>query len=126
MTPELYAALTTLGLAAITVLGYFVRYIGLQIQTKIDANTRITEQVEAQTNGELQKARNEAQKYRSAYDRAAKFGREQRWLIEELQRSPEGRALIDRIMQRRRAIIHDGDYDDLMRRLMDEAQEPIK
>jgi hypothetical protein len=126
MTPEMYAALTTLGLAALTTLGYFVRYIGLQIQAKLDHNTAITQSVEAQTNGALQQARNEAQKYRSAYDRAARCGREQRWLIEELQRTTEGRALIDRIMQRRRAIIHDGDYDDLMRRLMDEAQEPPK
>ena len=123
MTPELYAALVSLGLAAITALGYFVRYIGLQIQTKIDANTRITKQVEAQTNGELQKARNLAQKYRFAYDRAARVGKEQRWLIGELQRTEEGREMIDRIMQRRRAIIHDSDYDELVTRLLQKVDQ---
>jgi hypothetical protein len=123
MTPELYAALVSLGLAALTALGYFVRYIGLQIQTKIDANTKITKQVEAQTNGELQKARNEAQKFRFAYDRAARVGKEQRWLISELQRTEEGRELIDRIMQRRRTVVYDSDYDDLMARLLQKVDQ---
>lgn len=143
MTPEVYAALISLLLGAITALGWFVRLIGIRLQASIAAakkaadeavlaaaasteaiaeNTEITRAVEAQTNGALQKARNQAQKALAAYDRAARVGREQRWLIQEIQRTAEGREMIDRIMQRRRAIIHDSDYDDLTERLLQEAR----
>ena len=123
MTPELYAALASLGLAALTALGYFVRYIGLQIQMKVEENTRITEQVERQTNGELAKARNQAQKAMAAFYRVRKLQQEQQWLIEQLQRSEEGRKLIDRVMQARRSVVYDGDYDDLMTRLLRESRQ---
>ena len=144
MTPELYAALLSLLLAAIGVLGLFVRYIGIKLQAAIIAakkaadeaqrtaaasavalaeNTEITRSVEANTNGALQKARNEATKWRAMAERQARVLAEQKWLISQLQKREDGRALIDRVMQARRAVVHDGDYASLEQRLLRESRE---
>jgi flagellar biosynthesis component FlhA len=121
MTPELQAtayALLTLVLTGLTLFG---KTAIQRLQAELEKNTHLTKQVEAQTNGELAKARNQAQKAMAAYYRSCKVQREQAWLIEQLQRTEEGRALIDRVMQARRSVVYDADYDELMTRLLRES-----
>jgi flagellar biosynthesis component FlhA len=126
MTPEVQAALVALLLTVLTGLSWFVRYATEQIKRKLDQNTAITKQVEQQTNGQLAAARDEATKWRLTAERQTRILTEQKWLISQLQKREDGRALIDRIMQARRAIVHDGDYASLEQRLLREASKDLK
>jgi hypothetical protein len=125
LTPEIQATLTSLLIAVLGALGLYVRYATEQFKRKLDEqkaelvkNTEITQQVESQTNGQLAKARDEAQKFRLISERQARVLAEQRWLISQLQKREDGRALIDAVMQARRAVVHDGDYESLEEQLL--------
>jgi uncharacterized iron-regulated membrane protein len=118
MTPDVQAALVALLLAVLTGLSWFVRYATEQIKRKLDQNTAITKQVEQQTNGQLASARDEATKWRAMAERQTRILTEQKWLIGQLQKRQDGRALIDLIMQARRAVVHDGDYENLEQLLL--------
>lgn len=83
----------------------------LQAQKEeLKKNTEITERVEGQTNGALAKARNEAQMYRSLYERAD-------YILREVNADANGRAIIDKIMERHRVVVHDKDWDKLQERI---------
>ena len=95
----------------------------LQQQADLKANTETTTAIEKQTNGALARAREDAMKALAIAERLRSVNREQQWIIEELQKLEEGRALIDRVMCKRSAVVAERDYDDLMARLMREAQK---
>jgi uncharacterized protein (DUF1778 family) len=119
MTPELYAALVAVGIASLSALGVFIRYVTQELLRRLDENTSLTRMVERQTNGELAKARSQAHQALAAYQRIKAEQRDQKWLIAQLQRTGEGRAMIDRLMQARRTAAYES--EELIAKLLEEA-----
>jgi hypothetical protein len=113
---EITAALVALALATLVGLTEIVRRLVKVVLAKLEANTVITERVAEQTNGQIHDAREAAAKYRVLAERY-------RWILREINSDPHGRAVIDAVMQRHRTVIHDGDFEDLEKRLM---REPSK
>ena len=113
---EIITALVALALAALAGLTEIVRRLVKVTITKLEANTVITERVAEQTNGQIHEAREAAAKYRVLAERY-------RWILREINSHPQGRALVDEVMQRHRTIIHDADFEELEKRLM---REPSK
>jgi len=107
MTPELYAALVSLGLAAIGALGLFVRYIGIRIQAKIDAanhamaeNTAITKDIHRATNGRLAAAIDRVQVLTIERDNY-------RDMVNYAMSLPEGKRILTEFAERRRVRVQD-------------------
>ena len=90
-------------------------------QKDLEANTETTEAIEKQTNGSLAQARDDAMKALAIAKRLKDTNEQQKWIIAELQKTEEGRRLIDQIMQSRRADVAVSAYDELMARLLKEA-----
>ena len=116
LPPEISTALIALALAALVGLTEIVRRLVKVTIAKLEANTVITERVAEQTNGQIYHAREAAAKYRVLAERY-------RWMLREINSDPRGRAVIDKVMQQHRTVIHDGDFEDLEKRLM---REPSK
>ena len=110
MTPELQALIGTLITALV---GALIAYLE-KFRRDLAANTTKTEEIRQQTNGTLAAARNDAQKYRAVAERLS-------WIVREVNALPEGRALLDQVMTKHRAVVHDSDYETLISRLMREA-----
>jgi hypothetical protein len=110
LPPEISAALVALALAALVGLTEIVRRLVKVAIAKLEANTVITKQVATQTNGQIVEARQQAAKYRILAERY-------RWILREVNADAEGRAVVDRVMQKHRTVVHDADFEALERRL---------
>lgn len=114
----LIGAVVTIVSAGVPVLVLYLRTLHAQLAQQYEElkrNSEQTAQVFRQTNGQLIRAINDAQTWRSAYERL-------KWIVQEVNATPEGRALIDRVMQRHRTVVNDADYQQLLARLS--QQEP--
>ena len=126
ITPTTLDALWALMLGAaalivstgVPVILFWLRNVKAQLDaqyTELRKNTKATETVEKQTNGEFARIKNEAQKWRAMAERM-------NWIMREVNRTPEGRALLDTIMTNHRSVIHDSDYDKVLARLLNEER----
>ncbi len=86
------------------------------LEVNLTENTKLTTETYSQTNGRLTQAINEAQKYRSAYERYAR-------LVHELNNIEAARPYLDQAAQAMRAVQHDRSFADLQRRLL--GEEPL-
>ena len=125
-------ALQLAGVALSVVLVYAVQEIRKRFQKQLDrtettinavaqtatsTQTKV-DQVAVVTNGRLEKAladlaemRDEAQKWRLMAERWCQ-------IVRELNSTPQGRAVIDEVMQKNRSLVHDSSFDELLARMM--------
>ncbi len=104
LSPEQATALVG---ALVTVVLAFLEYL----RRRLAENTRKTEQIQAQTNGERAKLVDEVQKLRL-------LATSYRDIVRFVQSSPEGQALLARWDERRRVSIRDGAIDELETRIL--------
>lgn len=107
MDSQLAAALAGLAIAAISALGVVVKVVTAGLEKKLDQNTAITAKVEKQTNGELAKARDQAQ--RLTWERDAL-----RDMVRYVNSTPEGRKILLEYADRRRVRVADAELDALI------------
>jgi sensor domain CHASE-containing protein len=114
LDPQITAALVSLALIVIGGIGTLVKVLidritaeNQRIAKKVDENTAITQKVEAQTNGELARTRNLAQRLqleRDAYRDMVRF----------VNARPDGRAILTEYADRRRVRVRDAELDALL------------
>ena len=100
--------------------GWLERLVEAQlkrIEAGLTENTRITTATHKAANGALSAAVNEAQKYRSAYERYAR-------LVRELNNIEAARPYLDQAAQAMRVVEHDASFAALQRRLLGEEPTP--
>jgi sensor domain CHASE-containing protein len=114
LDPQITAGLVSLALVVIGGIGTLVKVLidriaaeNQRIARKVDENTAITQKVEKQTNGELARARNLAQRLqleRDAYRDMVRF----------VNARPDGRAILTEYADRRRVRVRDAELDALL------------
>jgi sensor domain CHASE-containing protein len=114
LDPQITAALISLALVVIGGIGTIVKVIvdrlaadNARIAKKVDENTKITEKVEKQTNGELAKTRDLAtrlQLERDAY----------RDMVRYVNSRPDGRAILLEYADRRKVRVADAELEALL------------
>ena len=138
MTPELYAALISLLFAALGVLGLFVRYIGLKLQTAIIAakkaadeaqhaanastvavaeNTAITKDIHRATNGRLAAAIDRVQVLTIERDNY-------RDMVNYALSTPDGKRVLTEFAERRRVRVQDPGLAALLAMRLPEERQP--
>ena len=113
--------------AGLPVVLYWLRNVKAQLdvahamlirqQNDLKANTETTVQIEKQTNGVLAATRDEVTKYKLWAERLD-------WIMRQVNATEEGRALLDKIMQEHRTVIHDANYDRLISDLLRKDVSP--
>jgi UDP-N-acetylglucosamine:LPS N-acetylglucosamine transferase len=130
--PSIDVAIAGLFITAITSLGAAIVWLGTQLpgwikraveanlkrlETNLAANTALTVEARDLSNGKLTAAINDAQKYRSAYERYER-------LVRELNKIEAARPYLDQAAQAMRSVEFDASWAELQAKLL--SQEPKK